>query len=253
LVAVLAAACAGFASIRAVRVMPAEAVTRTGSTGRIHGFTIDSHTWALVIGTNGAPPGEQPLRSADADADEVDRSLRAAGVPAQQRVLLLDSQATAAAIEAAVNWLDTHSTINDNAVVFYAGHAVWLSAETQAIVTADGARITDSQLAEMLAGLRAHHTWIILAACYGGGFDELRAPGRVVTAAADATHPAFESGTLGHSYLVDSLFHRALHDNAGHTTVQAAFAQARAALRRDHPDRQPVQYDDSTRVITGDR
>jgi len=49
-----------------------------------------------------------------------------------------------------------------------------------------------------------------MAACYGGGFTELMAPGRILTAAADANSLAYENESFGRSYLDEYLIHQAL-------------------------------------------
>lgn len=220
----------------------AAAATPTRSADTDADFTIRPNTWAVVIGTNQGGTSRPNLQSAVADATEMNTALRRGGVARQHIRVVIGADVTAPAIRAAISWLVAHATPADNAVLFYAGHAAWLSPKTQAIVTADGNRITDTQLAAMLTRLQTRRAWIILASCYAGGFEELRAPGRIITAAADANHPAYENSNLGHSYLVDYLIRRALHDNIGHESVQQAFAGARAALARDDPGREPVQY-----------
>jgi hypothetical protein len=47
--------------------------------------------------------------------------------------------------------------------------------------------------------------WITLATRFAGGFTELLAPGRVLTAASPDGQLAYESRTLAHSYLVAAL------------------------------------------------
>jgi hypothetical protein len=111
------------------------------------------------------------------------------------------------------------------------------------MVGADRRSVVDSDVARRLAGLRARHTWIVMAACYGGGFDEVLAPGRILTAAAPANQIAYESTDLHRSYLGEYLTHQALLEGHADGSVEQAFAWAIAGLKRDHPDRLPVQFD----------
>jgi hypothetical protein len=102
--------------------------------------------------------------------------------------------------------------------------------------------VRDTELAALLDRSPATRAWIAIAGCYAGGFTEVLEPGRILTAAAPADQPAYENETLGHSYLVEYMVQRAMLDQ-GITTVESAFGWATAQLQRDHPDRQPVQFD----------
>jgi hypothetical protein len=87
--------------------------------------------------------------------------------------------------------------------------------------------------------------WIGIAACYGGGFDDALAPGRVLTAAAGKNDLAYENSALGHSYLVEYMVRRAMLQGKAAGSVQEAFAWARAQIAHDYPNRQPVEIDRS--------
>lgn len=202
-------------------------------------------TWAVVIGINNYPGSGHDLRAAVADADATDHALQQAGVPADHRLVLRNGQATASAITTATEWLVAHASKDATAVFFYAGHARYVSASTQVIVGADGRTVSDAALADHLRGLRARRTWITIAACYGGGFTELLAPGRVLTAAAPAGKVAYETSALNHSYLVEYMIQRGMIEGQGGATVQSAFSYAKAAIARDYPNRQPVEFESS--------
>lgn len=132
--------------------------------------------WAVVIGIDDYPGGRSDLRSAVNDADDVDdvdRALARFGVPSDRRVVLRDRYASAEALGIAADWLVANANADATAVFFYAGHAHRRSATRHAIVGADGTPVTDLDLRDRLQGLRAAQTWIGIAACAGGGFDEL--------------------------------------------------------------------------------
>lgn len=201
--------------------------------------------WAVIIGINDYPGTRADLRSAVADARDVDEALARYGVPAHQRLLVRDRQASAAVVRAAVAWLVRNAGPSATAVFFYAGHVRKLGRGREAIVAADGGVVDDTELAARLAGLRAAETWIGMAACYGGGFTELLGPGRVLTAAAGADELAYENEGFGRSYLVEYMVRRAMIQRAAPTSVQAAFGWARDAIARDYPGRVPVIADSS--------
>jgi hypothetical protein len=205
--------------------------------------------WALIVGINDYPGDSYDLRSSVNDARDVDQALAGFGVPTDHRLLLLDGAATSCAVRAGEAWLVDHATSDATVVFFYAGHARKLSSTTEAIVTAEGRMLTDATLAQGLVGLQARNTWLALSACYGGGFDELLAPGRVLTAAADANSLAYENENFGRSYLVEYMVRQAMIQGAAPSTVQAAFAYARAAITRDYPNRVPVEYDDTSGAV----
>jgi hypothetical protein len=201
--------------------------------------------WAVVIGVNDYPGSRADLRSAVADAADVDEALARFGVPAHQRLVLRDRQATAGVIRAAADWLVARAGPTATAVFFYAGHVRKLGRDREAVVGADGGVVSDADLAARLAGLRAREMWIGMAACYGGGFTELLRPGRVLTAAAGANELAYENEQFGRSYLVEYMVRRAMIERMAPESVQAAFAWARDAISREYPGRVPTIADAS--------
>jgi hypothetical protein len=199
-------------------------------------------TFALVVAVDDYPGAGSDLEYSVGDAQDVLALLDQMGVAPEQRQVLLDRAATRVTVLGALDRLAAEAGPDDLAVLFFAGHVRKLSHTTEAFVAADGALVRDREVADHLAPLRAP-AWIIFATCYGGGFTETLAPGRVLTAASDASSLAYESRTFHRSYLVEYLIHRALLDHAADGTVEAAFAWAERQLRREHPERAPVQWD----------
>lgn len=210
---------------------------------RWEGVAPTGGTWALVVGINDYPGSRHDLRSAVADADDVNTALATLGVPGDQRVVLRDGQANRATILAGLDWLVAHAGRDAVAVVFYAGHVRKLRAGVEALVAADGGIITDAELAQQLARLEARRAWIGIAACYAGGFTEVAAPGRILTGAAPANSLAYENEAFGRSYMVEYMVRRAIIEHHADRSVEAAFGFAEAELRRDYPNRLPVQFD----------
>lgn len=196
-------------------------------------------TWALIVGVNDYPGDGHDLRFAVNDADDVAAALEGVGVAGDRRLVLRDAQATAAAIELGLDWLVDHAGPDAVAVVSFAGHARERGGR-QSFVAADGVELSDRDLADRLSRLRARATWLNFATCFAGGFDELLAQGRTLVAAAPAGQLAYENTSIGRSYLGEYMVRKALRTSPD-GDVRAAFASARDAIRRDYPDRVPVE------------
>lgn len=199
--------------------------------------------WAVVVGINDYPGSRSDLQVAVADAVEVDHALAGYGVPSERRLVLRDTQATAAVIQESLQWLVDRAAADATVVLFYAGHVRKLGAGSEAIVAADGRLVRDSTVAALLRPLQARAAWITIAACYGGGFTEILAPGRILTAAADADQLAYENPSMGRSYLAEYMIRQAMVDGHAPDSVEGAFAWAAERLHAEYPDRVPVQYD----------
>ena len=213
----------------------------------------DGGVWAVVVGIDDYPGGDADLRAAVADARGVDNALAAYGVPANHRLLLLDKDATANNIRGALAWMAGRASADSTAVFFYSGHVRQVAGDPdrdsevidEALVGADGENVYDGQVADLLRGLDARSAWLGIAACYGAGFDDALAPGRILTAAAGENDIAYENSSLGHSYLVEYMVRRAMLQGHAPGSVQDAFAWARAQIARDYPNRQPSILDRS--------
>lgn len=199
-------------------------------------------TWALVIGINDYPGVHYDLRSAVNDANDVDEALAKMGVTNDRRLVIRDRQASAGGIRAALDWLTAHAGPGSTMVLFFAGHVQRVDPGREALVGSDGGIVPDTEVAAMLDRSPADRAWITIAGCYGGGFDEVVRPGRILTAAAPRDRLAYENEGFGRSYLVEYMIRRAVLTH-GITTVEGAFAWASAALERDYPERVPVQLD----------
>ena len=213
----------------------------------------DGGVWAVVVGIDDYPGTDADLKAAVADARDVDSALAGYGVPASHRLLLLDRQATADNIRGGLAWMTGRASADSTAVFFYSGHVRQVAGDpardgenvAEAIVAADGDNVYDGQVADILRSLEARTAWIGIAACYGGGFDNALAPGRILTAAAGENDVAYENSGLGHSYMVEYMVRRAMLQGKAAGSVQDAFAWARAQIAHDYPNRQPIIIDRS--------
>jgi len=213
----------------------------------------DGGVWAVVVGIDDYPGTDADLKAAVADARDVDSALAGYGVPASHRLLLLDRQATADNIRGGLAWMTGRASADSTAVFFYSGHVRQVAGDpardgenvAEAIVAADGDNVYDGQVADLLRGMEARSAWIGIAACYGAGFDDALAPGRILTAAAGENDVAYENSSLGHSYMVEYMVRRAMLQGKAAGSVQDAFAWARAQIAHDYPNRQPIIIDRS--------
>ena len=213
----------------------------------------DGGVWAVIVGIDDYPGTDADLKAAVADARDVDSALAAYGVPASHRLVLLDGQATADNIRGGLAWMTGRASADSTAVFFYSGHVRQVAGDpahdgenvAEAIVAADGDNVYDGQVADLLRNLEARTAWIGIAACYGGGFDNALAPGRILTAAAGENDVAYENSSLGHSYMVEYMVRRAMLQGKAPGSVQDAFAWARAQIAHDYPNRQPIIIDRS--------
>lgn len=209
--------------------------------------------WAVVVGVDDYPGTSSDLRAAVADARDLASALVAYGVPGEQVRALYDGAATARGMLDAVDWLIANAGPEDTAVFLFAGHVRALGGGTEAMVTADAGWLTDWFLAGQFSRLQSRDAWFVVAGCYGGGFDELLAPGRVLTAGAGPGELAYESDAYGRSYLAEFVLRRGLlQGGAGEPTVQAAVAFGMRELAHQHPDRQLWHRDDAGYPISLD-
>ena len=209
---------------------------------------LQSGTWAVVVGINDYPGAGADLNYAVNDATDAVDALTRQGA-GDHIMFLRDGQVTVDVLRSAVSWLTNNAGPDAVAVFYYAGHVKKVGG-SEAIVTADGGTVTDNDLASWLRPLAAHQAWITIAACYGGGFTEVLAPGRVLTAAAGADNIAYESSAFGRSYLGEYMVRRAMVQGAASDTVQSAFSWAHATISQEYPGREPVQYDNGDGALT---
>jgi hypothetical protein len=205
--------------------------------------------FALVVGIDDYPGRQSDLQAAVADADTVDAALAGFGVPVANRVVLRNGQARRADLVAAVEALVATAGPSSTVVIAYAGHVRKLDDDTEAIVAADGGLLRDDELGALLVPSTAPRMWFLMASCYAGGFTELLAPGRILTAAADAGSLAFESPSIHGSYLVHHLVREGWLEGQAGPTVQEAFAYADARIAAETPQRRPVQVDVSGALL----
>ena len=230
-----------FSGRRAPAVPPPKALATSGPK--------EGGVWAVLVGVDDYPGDAHDLRKAAADARAADAALAAYGVPTARRLMLLDGQASVTNIHKALDWLVGHAAPEAVAVLFFAGHARQVLPGRRggpvhgAIIGADGTDLLDTEIARTLTRLEARSAWITMAVCYGAEFDEVLAPGRVLTAASGRYEIAYENNSLDHSYLVEYMVQKAMIEGRAPDSVQESFRWAATRIARDYSDRQPVMID----------
>ncbi|MBI2169628.1 MAG: caspase family protein [Actinobacteria bacterium] len=206
--------------------------------------------WAITIGVDDYEGDDHDLRAGVADARDMDAALADRGVPASQRRVLLDHDATGGSVREAFDWLAANAGPDATAVLFFSGHVREIAGDEdgdgeevdEAMILADGDEVFDAEVDALLDRTPARRAWLNIAGCYAGGFDDALAPGRILTGAAPEGVLAFENDKFNRTYLVQYMIRGALL--GGHAdTVQDAFGWAVEAMRRDYPNRLPVMFD----------
>jgi hypothetical protein len=133
---------------------------------------------ALLIGI-GAYRHLPPLAKTNVDARDLHGLLVRSGYPAASLALLLDEQATKAAISDRLDWLARRASPDDTALIFFSGHGVqrvggFEPGEYLCPVEADwhdlrATAISDDEFTAALRAIRAGRVAVFLDACHSGG------------------------------------------------------------------------------------
>jgi len=119
-----------------------------------------------------------------------DAMQRGAGMRPADAVVLVDGQATLAAVRQAIQRIGSQAGPNDMFVFFYSGHGGRVPRQTFQPADPDNLDetlafydndLTDDALGQLLDGIHAKVTLLVFDACFSGGFskDVISAPGRM--------------------------------------------------------------------------
>lgn len=141
--------------------------------------------YALLIGI-AAYRHLRPLAKTTTDAQDIYDTLLHHGYPPANVALLLDEQATKAAISDKLNWLARRTGLDNTVVIFFSGHGAQLvggfwPGEYLCPVEANLDRVRDTLISdeEFTHALRAIHAGrliVFLDACHAGGVGEPKDP-----------------------------------------------------------------------------
>jgi uncharacterized caspase-like protein len=142
----------------------------------------DEH-WAILIGISDyepVGPGGPDLQYADDDANDMYQVLTTEHVCKKENIIkLLDSAATKAAIQNAIDNLANKAKPNDLFLLFFAGHGSYTPDQApideadgfdEYLFTHDQDKILDDELATMLEKIQSEKIVVIIDACFSGGY-----------------------------------------------------------------------------------
>ena len=220
--------------------------------------------WAVVIGISKYKGGGNLLYPDD-DGRDMYNYLLAKGYPAGNIKLLLDRDATAKNIMAAIDWLNSWENGSSEVVFFYSGHGSTYDGYNdgdseytdEAIVSTDPYLILDGQLREKFSTFSSSKISFIFDSCFSGGMDDLvgawtgtTITGRVVVAACGENQYSYD-GTAAQQNGVFTYYY--MNGLNTYNTIEGAFTYA-APLAHDFVLQQysaqmdPQMYD----MYTGD-
>jgi len=186
--------------------------------------------WAVVIGISNYRGRQYDLLYCDDDAQDMYSYLISRGYPTGNIRLLLDGDAKANKIMAAVDWLNSWEGADSEVVFFYSGHGSWydgyddgdIEYRDEGIVSADLYLILDGQLRQKFSTFESSKISFTFDSCFSGGMNDLETSGRIIATACNETEYSYETADLQNGvftyFYMDGL---ELHD-----TVEEAFDYA---------------------------
>ncbi|MEW6189631.1 MAG: caspase family protein [Actinomycetota bacterium] len=208
---------------------------------------VTADKWAVIIGISDYFGTQSDLKYCDDDALDVYNALTTIyGFPPDQVVLLLDSMATTANIQASIDWLIANEGPNSTVVFYYSGHGSRaLRGDTdrelidESIVPWELSRIYDGELALKFKTLESSKVWVGFDSCYAGGMDDVGITGlnRIDTQACGETQLSYESNPLQNGYftyfMIDAamLQGKADANGDGVVSIEEAFKYAKNSMR----------------------
>jgi metacaspase-1 len=172
--------------------------------------------WAVVIGISDYQGTGNDLLYPDNDANDMYNYLVSVGYPTSHIVRLLNSQATASTIIAAINWMNSHEThTTSECVFFYSGHGTTYTNDPdgdgeytdEAIVGYNLVSILDGQLKQRFQTFNSHKILLIFDSCYCGGMNDIETSGRLLDMACQETQlswdgtPSMNNGVFTYYYM----------------------------------------------------
>jgi hypothetical protein len=203
------------------------------------------NTWVVVSGVlEWKAPSLRPFSKDHRKDQELYDTLAARGVPAAQRVLLLDDQATAENIFAAIDRLAARAPAGSTFIFYYAGHGYRLTGGDIVFASADVEdrdNRTGLHLDELTTHLaRFHGGRLLLLAdcCYSGGLGAVakaiadHGVEAVALTSSEASNTSTANWTFSQS-VIDALHGAQLQDRDGNGTLSLGDlrAEVQAAMK----------------------
>jgi hypothetical protein len=196
---------------------------------------------ALIVGINNARGGD-PLPGSVTDAKNLRKALLMYGFKDENIRMLVETSATRDAIRNELSSLASRTPANGIAVFAVATHTRRYGGQNE-LLTADGLRISASELASRLGAVRSR-MWVALPTCYSAGY---ALPGivgrnRIATFASSADRKSYQLGEAG-SFLILNMVRRAMVERQAPGSVEDAFHWAKNELEETSPSNVPSMSD----------
>lgn len=208
-------------------------------------------TWVVVAGVlEWSDPGLGAFPKENRKDKELFDKLGALGVPASQRTLLLDSQATALAVEKALTEVIAKAPADATLIFYFAGHGVkdqagqiiFTSSETR-LDKLDSTGINLSKLGRLLDRFKGKRIILLADCCYSGGLADVAATLRtkrpvVALTSAEASNISTGNWTFSQT-IIDGLSGRSLldRDSDGSLTLTELAVEVKDAMRHRESQR----------------
>jgi len=215
----------------------------SGGGGASGGSEITGQKYAVVIGISDYEGESNDLEYCDDDARDWADYLSSLGYDVY---LLLDREATAQAIEDAINWLLSVVDEPGDAVVFaYSGHGYYDPREGSMIISTDLIGITQSYFDSAFSNLVSQHAFFFFDACQIGGMAVLadEEVGRYVAMASNKHSYSYDgtedmqNGFFTYYFLEDAI------KTKGYVYMEDAFDYTVSVLKSVLPQMKPTEAD----------
>jgi len=226
------------------------AVLSTHAFARSESLDLKS-TWAVVAGVlEWSDPGLGSFPKKNRKDKELFEKLGALGVPANQRTLLLDSQATAGAIEKALTEAIAKAPADATLIFYFAGHGVkdqsgqiiFTSSETR-LDKLDSTGLNLAKLGKLLDRFKGKRLILLADCCYSGGLVDVAATLRakrpvVALTSAEASNISTGNWTFSQT-IIDGVSGRSLfdRDTDGALTLTELADEVKDAMRHRESQR----------------
>ena len=187
--------------------------------------------WALIVGITNYRGNVKDTRGGANDARLVRQTLLHHGWRSDRIRILVDGQATGAAMSEGISWLQRNSTSKTFSFFHYSGHVKQKNGH-EYLWPVDNRYIADTEAARVLKAMRGT-AWTNISGCEAGGFNEgLASPRHLFTGSSHVTEKSYEDNKTGYSVWSGMLYDEGLlrkladRDGDGHVTVEQAFDYA---------------------------
>lgn len=144
-----------------------------------------AHKYAYIVGISNYEGTQNDLQYCDDDATDWKNYLQGQGFTIR---IDLDLQATAANIQAGLNWLKTSAQPGDEIMFCYSGHGNKTTTNGSCLVSADLYYVANSLVAQYIQGANCTKKMVAIDACYAGDFVNVGGANSLCSTASTTTY-----------------------------------------------------------------